>query len=337
MKSKLFRGDMTKPYPLLFRPVLKNYIWGGRNLAEFGRDLPESGVIAESWEISSHRDGMSYIMNGAYAGKALQDVLDLLKEDLVGSRNLWAINRRKFPLMVKLLDADQRISVQVHPDDEYAGRHEENELGKSEMWVVLKAKPEAAIMYGLSQQITPKELSRAAKLGTLEKYLNRLPIKSGDFVCIPAGTIHSILGGAVLAEIQQNSNTTYRVFDWNRVGTNDQPRELHIDKALDVINYDQIGCQLPVAELVEKNAFFSREVLCRNPYFTTERILFDAQGTYSGNCDGSTFEIWGVLSGKAEISGQQLTTIQFTLLPANLGSFSVTAAQDSKLLRAYVE
>ena len=328
---------MTKAYPLLFKPVLKSYIWGGKNLEEYGRTLPETGVAAESWEISSHKDGMSYITNGIYAGNALQDVLELLGEELVGARNSWAINRGNFPLMVKLLDANKRISVQVHPDDEYAGQHEGNELGKSEMWVVLEAKPDAAIMYGLSEHITQKEFSQAIRSGNLEEFLNRLPTEKGDFVCIPAGTIHSILGGAVLAEIQQNSNTTYRVYDWDRVGSDGQPRALHIEKALDVINFNQVGCQLPTPELIEKHAFYSREVLCRNKYFRTERISLHNQGTYSGYCDGSTLEIWGVLSGKVTIGDQILSKVQFALLPANMGTYAVTAEQDSVLLRTFVE
>lgn len=328
---------MTSAYPLLFEPVLKNYIWGGRKLEEYGRILPDKGVVAESWEISSHKDGMSYITNGIYAGKALQDVLELLGEGLVGSRNKWAINRGKFPLMVKLLDANQKISVQVHPDDDYAGRHEGNELGKSEMWVVLEATPDAAIMYGLSEHITREEFSQAIESGNLESHLNRLPIQKGDFVCIPAGTIHSILGGAVLAEIQQNSNTTYRVYDWGRVGSDGQPRALHVEKALDVINFDQVGCRLPTPELIEKHAFYSREELCRNKYFRTERFSIHNHGTYSGHCDGSTLEIWGVLSGKVKINDQTLSKVQFALLPANLGPYVIVAEQDSVLLRSYVD
>ncbi|MEA3326708.1 MAG: type I phosphomannose isomerase catalytic subunit [Chloroflexota bacterium] len=328
---------MTEPYPMLFKPVLKDYIWGGRNLEKLGRVLPESGIVAESWEISNHKDGISYVINGIHTGKSLQDVLELQGEDLVGSHNQWAIERNKFPLLVKLLDASQRLSIQVHPDDEYAGHNEGNELGKYEMWVVLDANPDAAIMYGFSKKITPQEFFQAITEGTLENFLNKLPIKVGDHICIPAGTLHTILGGAVMAEIQQNSNTTYRVYDWNRVGDDGQPRALHIEKALDVINFNQIGCKLPSPELVEKRANFTREVLCKNNYFTTERIFMQAKGTYSGFCDGSTLEIWGILSGEACVAGQKLTKIQFVLLPANLGAFKVSSSQNTILLRTFVE
>ena len=328
---------MTEPYPLLFKPILKDYIWGGRNLENLGRELPKSGNVAESWEISGHKDGMSYVINGIYAGIALQDVLEQLGEDLVGSNSKWAIKRKIFPLLVKLLDANQRLSIQVHPNDEYARQHEGNELGKSEMWVVLDAKPDAAIVHGLSEQLTPQMLVKAITNGTLEKYLNKLPIKAGDFICVPAGSLHTILGGAVIAEIQQNSNTTYRVYDWNRVDENGQSRTLNIEKALDVINFDQVGCTLPAPQLVEKHVSFSREVLCKNRYFTTERLFLHANGTYRGFCDGSTLEIWGILSGEASVAGQHLDKIQFVLLPANLGSFTVTAIQDAVLLRTFVE
>jgi len=326
---------MKTLYPLFFKPILKDYVWGGRYLAELGRDLPESGRAAESWEISGHDDGMTKVLNGIHAGKNLQELLEQLGTDLVGNRNKWALDRRKFPLLVKLLDANKRLSVQVHPDDAYAQANEGNELGKTEMWVVLHANPNAAIIYGLERSLTLEELREAISEGGLESCLHCVPIKVGDHICVPAGTLHAILEGAVVAEIQQNSNTTYRVFDWDRMGSDGKPRPLHVDKALDVINYQQVGLGLQAPEVIEEKRFWRRERLCQNRYFTVERIITSAEVQYSGICDGSTMEIWGVLSGSAVIAGEYLEAVRFCLLPAALGSYVINVSANSVLLRVY--
>ena len=324
-------------YPMLFKPVLKDYIWGGRRLERFGRDLPDGKQIAESWEIAAHEDGMTVVENGVFTGKSLQAVLDLMGEDLVGTQNGWALDQGKFPLLVKLLDANKKLSVQVHPKDAYASKHENGELGKSEMWVVLDASPGAAIIYGLSQPASREDLRQAIQTGKLKDYLNTVPIHRGDHVCVPAGTVHAILAGAVIAEIQQNSNVTYRVFDWNRIGDDGQPRELHIDKALDVINYDQIGCGLPEPEVINANDAFSRQRLCQNKYFTTERFFIQPGAVFNGECNGSTLEIWGVIDGEVEVAGQPLSAVRFVLLPAGLGPYQVHAPKGAVLLRTFAE
>jgi mannose-6-phosphate isomerase len=327
---------MQNLYPLQFEPVLKDYIWGGRHLEEFGREFPESGPVAESWEISSHEDGMTKVRNGPFAGKTLQYVMDVLGVDLVGSNNQWALDRNKFPLLVKLLDANKKLSVQVHPDDDYARAHEGNELGKTEMWVVLRADRDAVIVYGMEKRTTPEELRNALAKGGLKEFLHQVPIKAGEYVCVPAGTLHTILGGVVIAEIQQNSNTTYRVYDWDRLGTDKQPRPLHIDKALDVINYQQVRPNLPTPEIIEDNAQWRWERLCDNRYFTTERIISKENSQYFGECDGSTLEIWGVIAGRAVIDDVLLNAVEFSLLPAALGSFEIRLFSDSVLLRTFV-
>lgn len=326
---------MEKIYPLQFTPIYKNYLWGGQNLEKLGRVLPEDEQIAESWEIAAHQDGMTRVKNGSFAGWTLQDVFEMLKEDLVGSKSQWAIDRNKFPLLVKLIDANKPLSVQVHPNDAYARKNEENELGKTEMWVVLDAKPGTEIIYGLTEEITPALFRQAIEDGTLEKYLHRIPIKVGDHICVPSGTLHAILDGALLVEIQQNSNITYRVFDWNRVDEHGQSRQLHLSEALDVINFGQVGSNLPEPVKLNKTTTFTYERLCQNPYFTTDRLWLKAGAAYSGLCDGTTLEIWGILSGKAHIAGQALEGVSFILLPAALGPFEVVAENDTQLLRTY--
>lgn len=324
-------------YPMLFKPVLQDYIWGGRRLEQYGRELPKGKQIAESWEIAAHDDGMTEVENGIFAGKTLQSVLDLFGKDLVGTRNDWALEMGKFPWLVKLLDANKMLSVQVHPGDDYARVHENGELGKTEMWVVLDATPEAAIIYGLAKEVSRERLEEAINSGNVEEFLNKVTIRRGDHICVPAGTVHAILGGAVIAEIQQNSNVTYRLFDWNRTDDSGKSRELHIDKALDVINFEQVGCALPKPEIIETSKGLIRQRLCRNEYFTTERILLQSGGVFHGDCNGSSLEIWGVIEGEAVVAGQPLSAVRFVLLPARLGPFAVQSTKHTILLRTFTE
>lgn len=324
-------------YPLLFEPVFKDYIWGGRNLERlFTRKLPP-GIIAESWEIAAHSDGTTKVKNGRFAGQELTYVQDVMGLDLIGSRNKWADDRGKFPLLVKLLDANSSLSVQVHPDDEYATAHEGNELGKTEMWVVLHAEPDAALILGTVANTSPQAFRQAIGSGQLESFLHRLPVETGDVVCVPSGTIHAILKGVVIAEIQQNSNTTYRVYDWNRVGADGKSRPLHIDKAMDVIDFRQVEPGLAKSKLITQSPTMQRSLLCQNQYFTTEQIHLQEDGRYKGFCDGTTLEIWGVINGAAEIAGLSLQAVQFVLLPAVLGEFEVSTPSNCTLLRTYVE
>ena len=327
---------MSELYPLFFEPVLKHYIWGGQNLENIGRVLPDNQKVAESWEISSHFDGMTTVRNGQFAGRKLPELLNFLGKDLVGSRNVWAVKRGIFPLMVKLLDAEERLSIQVHPDDAYAHEHEgQNELGKTEMWVILNAKPGAAIIYGFSKEVNPEKFREAIKTGSVESYLNVLPVKTGDHICVPPGTLHAILEGVLLAEIQQNSNTTYRVYDWGRIDDQGKARPLHVDKALDVINFQQVNEALPLPEILEKDSHYLQESLCHNSYFSVERFSFRQTSEYSGRCDGTTLEIWGVIQGCAVINGEIMDAVSFCLLPASLGEFCFQVKPGTQMLRVY--
>src|SRR5262245_34265659 len=171
-------------YPLSFTPVFKDYIWGGRNLqTKLGRDLPP-GIVAESWEISGHPSDSTAVNYGPLSGKTLPEVLELLGLDLVGTRSLGMLQRGKFPLLIKLLDANQPLSVQVHPDDDYAATHEKGELGKTEMWYILEAKPGARLIYGLKPGVTPESFRQSLEAGHLETRLHELPVKPGDAVFI---------------------------------------------------------------------------------------------------------------------------------------------------------
>lgn len=325
-------------YPMVFTPVLKDYIWGGRNLeTQLGRALPAEGVIAESWEIAGHEEGTSIVENGRYAGWPLTRVHAELGLDLIGRNNAWAQARGKFPLLVKLLDANTPLSVQVHPNDAYALAHEGNELGKSEMWVVLHAEPEAELILGVRQGTTPDAFRQAIADNRLEPFLHRVPARTGDHVCVPAGTLHAIMGGLLIAEIQQNSNTTYRVYDWGRVGADGQPRPLHVAKALEVTDFDRVEPAVPQPIVLADEEGFRRELLCRTPYFVTERLTLRAGIEFGGERNGDTLEIWGVLEGEASFNGLTLGAVRFCLLPAALGNFSVTTSKEATLLRTYVD
>lgn len=328
-------------YALLFDPVLKDYIWGGRNLARrLGRELPSGVDVAESWEISAHPNGDVTVLNGPYQGQSLSQLYENLGLDLVGARATWATQRQRFPLLIKLLDANRRLSVQVHPGDDYAQEHEGGELGKSEMWVVLHAEDDASIILGVKEGTTPGKFRQAIDSGALEPLLHEIPLRTGDFVCVPSGSLHAILGGLLIAEIQQNSDVTYRVYDWNRLGKDGEPRPLHVDRALDVINFDQVEPDLPTPRPVVAPAGLQRWELCSNKYFTVERLRFDDGAAFAGTCDGSTLEIWGCIEGSGEIEGGDravsLPAVTFSLLPAAMGTFTVRARGACTFLRAYL-
>lgn len=218
-------------------PSVKDYVWGGRRLIdEYGKKAP-GGTIAETWELSCYPGSESVIQNGEYAGKTLSEYMD------IAGRKVWGKNCAHldhFPVLVKLIDAKGDLSIQVHPDDEYARLHGHN-YGKSEMWYIIDAKEGAALCHGLNKKITKKEFKQRIKDGTLMEVLNRVPVKKGDVFFIGAGTIHSIGKGILLAEVQQSSNVTYRVFDYKRKDKDGKERKLHIKEALDVAKLEPEG------------------------------------------------------------------------------------------------
>ncbi|MCB9136897.1 MAG: class I mannose-6-phosphate isomerase [Caldilineaceae bacterium] len=316
-------------YPLTFTPIFQDYVWGGRNLADkLGRTIPD-GIIAESWEIAAHPDGSSTVAQGPLAGKTLPEVQALLGADLTGTRNQAALKTGRFPLLIKLLDANRWLSVQVHPDDEYGLTHEDD-LGKTEMWIVLHAEPGAELIYGFKAGVSKAAFAEAIANGRVDEWLHHLPVQAGDVVFVPAGSIHALGPGTIVAEIQQNSNTTYRIDDWGR------PRPIHVEQALDVLNFDLVEPEALTPTPLPAQGL-RREEIGRCAYFQTERLFMPAGSTFGGRCDGSTFEIWGVLAGSATLSWAgkplQLNAIEWTLLPAALGEYAVTANQDATLVR----
>ena len=327
--------------PLTFVPRLKHYLWGGRRLEQlFGRVLP-GGVTAESWEVSGHPDEPSVVDCGPFAGRDLPGLVAEYGIELVGHRGARAVERGTFPLLVKLLDASHALSVQVHPDDAYAAAHLPGETGKSEMWHVVHAGPGARIIHGLQAGVGRRGLLDAVAGGRVQDVLNRVSVSPGDSVMVPAGTVHGILSGVVLVEVQQTSDTTYRIHDWDRVGPDGKPRELHLARALEVIDFERRGPALVQPRVVWESGGIRREVVAECEHFAVERVRADAGAVFEDNLDGETCEIWGTLEGSASLGAGRgaalaMETARFALLPATMGRFALRAATDVVALRAYL-
>ena len=319
-------------YPLKFKPVYKEKIWGGTAIKDrFNRSV-EGDSIGESWEIAAHEEGNSKVANGEFKGKPLAKVVNKTGVDLLGTK-ASEDDFKKFPLLIKLLDANDKLSVQVHPDDEHAAYHE-GELGKTEMWYVIDAKEDAQLIYGINPGVDQEEFRRSIKAGELGENLRKVDIKPGDVLYIPSGTVHAIMEGILLAEIQQNSDTTYRVYDWNRMGKDGAPRELHIDSALEVIDFDGEP-QEKVEGLKIKKEDIEKDILVACPYFITEKIELD--GSYKTEANGERFYIYMGLEGKTNLKykDQEIDILagETVLVPAALGEYELKG--ESRLLCTY--
>ena len=253
--------------------VEKDYLWGGSRLNdEFEKNI-DLTPLAETWECSTHPDGPSYVVGGAFDGQELAEVLRAHPEYL-GERHK---GENALPILIKFIDAKKDLSVQVHPTDAYAQEHENGQLGKTEMWYVLDAGREAKLVYGLKQNCTKAEMRRAIADGTVMKYLQKVPIHKDDLFFIEAGTIHAIGAGALVAEIQENSNLTYRLYDYDRVGKDGKKRELHIDKALDVANLKSSAEPKQPLRVLKYRQGVASELLTRCKYFEVYRMIVNTE------------------------------------------------------------
>ena len=320
---------------LKFKPVYKKKIWGGRKLAtKFNRQIPE-GNVGESWELAAHEHGSSTIANGQYQGQELMEVVAQEGENLLGS-TISKTAFEKFPLLIKFLDINDKLSVQVHPDDQYAKEHAAGELGKTEMWYIMDAEEDAKLIYGIDSEVSKEEFATAIKEGELHQHLEELSVEAGDVVFIPSGTVHSTLGGVLIAEIQQNSDTTYRVYDWNRVGDDGQPRDLHIESALDVIDFGSEPRDKVEGLTIEGDGY-TREIQVACPYFITETL--DITTTYQGQANGERFYVLMGLEGSATIKYEgestELTAGETALIPADLGDYELIG--DCKIISSYIK
>lgn len=308
-------------YPLKFENLYYSKIWGGRHLGKFRTNLPD-GNIGESWDVACHKNGMSIVSNGEYKGKRLDELIKEKGSDLIGTK----ISKDWFPLLIKILDPNSKLSVQVHPDDDYA-RRVEGEMGKTEVWYIVDALKGAEIIVGLKKGITKEQLNKAIQDGTVEECMNSIPVKKGETYLIKRGLIHTAVN-VVVAEIQQNSDTTYRFYDYGR------GRELHIKKALDVIDYNLEGKKSHGIK-IEKDGY-AKTYLCMGKDFSLE--LYDVFGSCSEKSDSERFYAFTCVEGSGEIlyhdGCEKVNMGDSLLIPASLGEYTLKG--NMKVLKSYV-
>jgi mannose-6-phosphate isomerase len=309
---------MSPLYPLTFQPVLKRYLWGGRRLGTvLGKPIGDGSDYAESWEIADHEHGQSIVANGPLAGTSLHELVTSRGAELLGRH----APQPRFPLLFKFLDCQRDLSVQVHPNDAAAAKLTPPDLGKTEAWVVLDAQPWSFIHAGLKEGCDEATLRLALESGGIEKYLHSFEADIGDCVFVPAGTVHALGAGLLVAEVQQASDTTYRLYDWGRVGPDGKPRALHIDEALAVIGFStaaKIAKQSPepATRPVERLVNCDKFVLDRWTLIHDEPLIF-----------GERFHIFSAIEGQLAIlssAGElQLRRGETSLLPACLGEVTL--------------
>lgn len=259
--------------PIFLRPTGKDYLWGGSRLNdEFCKGLPME-PLAETWECSTHPDGPSFAVGGDFDALSLANILKAHPEFLGTHPNSGS----ELPVLIKFIDAKEDLSVQVHPTDAYAAAHENGQRGKTEMWYVLDAAKDAKLVYGLNRDVSAQTLRRSIADGTVEKHLQTVPIAENDVFFIEAGTIHAIGAGALIAEIQQSSNLTYRLYDYDRVDKNGRKRPLHVDKALAAANLKRSAEPRQPMWVLRYQPGCARELLCRCKYFEVYRMLVNTE------------------------------------------------------------
>ena len=309
-------------YPMKLIAPLKDYLWGGTRLRdEYGKDT-QLTKVAESWELACHKDGMSVIANGAAAGQTLADWLTEEGAEALGTK---AAKFPYFPLLIKLIDAHDNLSVQVHPDDDYTLRVE-GEYGKTEMWYIVDCEDGAELLYGFQHEITKEEFRCRIEDNRLLDVVRRVPVKKGDVFFIPAGTLHAIGKGILICEIQQNSNTTYRVYDYGRIGTDGRPRDLHIEKALEVTHLAPVTQHAASAPPIDIIAGAEVRLLAACDLFTVYHLAVKgACALYAGT---DSFQCLTVLDGSLTLhSNREELCVQkgaSVFLPAGLGHYELS-------------
>lgn len=312
--------------PLFFKPLYKKVIWGGNNISKaLKRDITEND-IGESWELSAHPNGLSEIESNYLTEKNLLELFNnkKLRKDIFG-KNCEKLE--KFPILIKFIDATKKLSIQVHPNNEYAKKHE-NDSGKTEVWYIMECKDDAKIIYGFKKEIKLANLNEA--VDNIEENVKYVTVHKGDFISIPSGTIHAIMDGIMLCEIQQSSDVTYRLYDWNRLDKNGKPRELHKQKALDVINLNNDN------KIYNYEKIKSNMNIYKSKSFNIDMIKVKGQIYETSNED--SFFAYIVLDGKGSIKTSKYckkiekgTTF---LVPATLGNYSLIG--NMKLMKIYI-
>lgn len=294
---------------LSLKPAFKDYLWGGQYLKSFYK-VADMDKVAEAWVFSTHKDGQSIISGGSLDGLTFSEALDKLGKSALGKK---ATAFEMFPQMIKIIDAEQSLSIQVHPSDDYALENE-GQYGKTEMWYILDAKEGAGIYYGVKDEISKEDFKNAIQNNTIEQVLRFAPCKAGDCFFIPSGTIHAIGAGLLIAEVQQNSNVTYRVYDFGRVGADGKPRELHTEKAIAVSNLSPIKEEKPL-KLTQ-----SETLLSSCPYF--KAVKTSVTGEYKITPDESFVCVF-IINGKGSINGKSFDKFDTFFVPADFGEVTL--------------
>ena len=318
-------------YPLRFGPIFRRYLWGGRRLATvLGKSIGEGDDYAESWEIVDRGEDQSRLLAGPLAGKTLGELVGSHGEEIFGRHH----PQKRFPLLFKLLDAHQKLSVQVHPNDEQAAELSPPDLGKTEAWVVLAAEAGSVIYAGLKRGFDRAAFERELLRGTCHLCLHSFEPHAGDVIFLPAGTVHALGAGLLIAEIQQSSDTTFRLFDWNRIGPDERPRQLHAEQALEVIDWNR-GPVNPQTPAPTDRPHVERLVACDK--FVLDRWRVDQPERLGGE---NQFHVISVVEGELDVAGdplgRPLRRGDSMLLPAALGAVAISPCQPTVLLDAYL-
>lgn len=308
-------------YPLKFAPIYKQIVWGGTKISKyFHRDIGLDHV-AESWELCCRDDGTSIVSTGSLKGMSLSGLILKYEDKLVGVKTFNEFGTQ-FPLLIKIIDANENLSVQVHPDDTYARGNGENN-GKNELWYILEAKEHAEIVYGIKEDETKEAFVKAVSDNKVEQTLNLINASAGDAFYVPAGKVHAILGGILIAEIQQNSNTTYRIYDWGRVDKDGKSRTLNTAQALDVIDFCSQN-EREICPQISINKNYDTDVLVRSEYFNIDKINIHDRFI---NATVNSFIILMCIKGSGVIiyDGGTCSIIfgETILLPACIGIFTI--------------
>ena len=317
----------SKNEPFLLKPAGIEKLWGGSRLNDDFSKKIDIENIAESWECSTHPDGESVAASGPFKDKTLSEIISNNPE-LLGKK---LEKLKDLPILVKLIDAQQNLSIQVHPDDEQAKKLENARNGKMEFWYVLDAYKDSKLVYGLNHNLTKKQLLDSISDQSIDKYLQTIPVKKNDIFFIKPGTIHAIGAGVLMAEIQQNSNITYRLYDYNRIDRNGHQRELHLDKALEVADLRHSNIPKQPMRVLKYSKGCASELLCRCQYFQVERLLINTERTrilYETASTDQSFEIFLCINGCGVFYYEPNHVIMFfkgdtLFVPANSVSFKI--------------
>jgi len=324
-------------YPIKFVPIYKEMVWGGARLSKMYNRKLSSQKVGESWDISCRPQEMGVIENGLYAGETFENYIAKNQKLILGSR---LMDCQRFPLLVKIIDANDALSIQVHPDDAQAQQKGGADCGKSEMWYVLNPPDDGHLIIGLKSGITREMFAQAFRNGTVEDCLNYLPVATGDIINIPAGLVHALTPGIVVAEVQQNSDITYRLYDYNRLGLDGKPRPLHVEDALVVSDFEEKIQKHAIAGLTIKKGENELTYSICNSHFAI--IKYKLASSHAEESNPAAFSIFTCVEGNAIIETSSMTveipTGCSVFIPAGMGEYRIIPQKGENvvLLKSFV-